>query len=459
MSFDIQQLMQRHAGEELELHERHVNPQFAKVLRTIGFDRQYVRGEGPFLWDADGRRYLDFLSGYGVFNVGRNHPTILRAIGDYLTTQSASLVQMSAPLLSGLLAKELKERVAAPLERVYFTNSGAEGVETAIKFAQRATRRPRTLSCNNGYHGMTKGALSVTREPCFREGFDPLVPGCQAVDLEDLEALERELSAGDVACFIVEPIQGKGVFVASDEYLRGARALCKKHGTLLVFDEVQTGLGRTGTLFAHEPSGVEPDMLVISKALSGGFVPVGAVLTRKDIFRKVFRSMEECVVHSSTFGQGDLAMVVGLATLHVLDEEGIVDNARRMGHRLIEGLRDIERRYELVKEVRGRGLMVGIEFGRPKSLKLKLGWDLAHKVNSGLFGQAIVIPLLSDFGILTQVAGHNLDVIKLIPPLVIGEDEVREFLEAFERVVEKSHRFPGPIWEVTSRLAKHALRV
>jgi acetylornithine/succinyldiaminopimelate/putrescine aminotransferase len=226
----------------------------------------------------------------------------------------------------------------------------------------------------------------------------------------------------------------------------------------LVLDEVQTGLGRTGKLFAREHSGVVPDILVISKALSGGFVPVGAVLTRREIFLKVFSSMERCVVHSSTFGQGALAMVAGLATLHVIDEEGLVENARRMGELLMKGLLELQERFEMVKEVRGKGLMIGIEFGRPSSLTLKLGWDLVHKVNSGLFGQAIVMPLLADHAILTQVSGHAIDVIKLIPPLVIQEEDVSRFLAAFEQVLERAHQFPGPIWEVASRLTKHALK-
>jgi acetylornithine/succinyldiaminopimelate/putrescine aminotransferase len=295
-------------------------------------------------------------------------------------------------------------------------------------------------------------------EPHFREGFGPLLPGCTAVDLNDLPALERELAQGDVAAFIAEPIQGKGVLVAGDDYLLAAARACKEHGTLFVLDEIQTGFGRTGKLFASEHSGVTPDILVLSKSLSGGFVPVGAVLARADVALKVFSSMERCMVHSSTFGQGALAMVAGLATLHVLDEERLVENSARLGDLLMAGLRELQQRFEFMKEVRGRGLMVGIEFGRPRSFQLRLGWDLAHKVNQGLFGQAIVIPLMSDHRILTQISGHGADVIKLIPPLVIAEADVTRFLMAFEEVLERAHHFPGPIWEVATRLAKHALR-
>lgn len=458
MPLDIVKLMKERVNENVSLHEAHVNPQFAKVLRTIGFDIHWARAEGPHLFDAAGRKYLDMQAGYGVFSVGRNHPKVRQALKDFMDSDPPSLIKLDAPLASGILAEELKRRVPPSLDSVYFTSSGTEGIETAIKFAHAATRKPRILYCHHAFHGLTNGSLSLNGEEWFREGFDPLLPGCEAVHLNDLEGLRHELRKGDVAAFVVEPIQGKGVWIADDEYLRQAAAACREHGALFVLDEVQTGFGRTGKLFAREYSGVVPDVLVVSKALSGGYVPVGAVLTTRDVFLKVFSSMERCVIHSSTFSQGSLAMVAGIATLHVLEEEKIVENAFRMGELLMKGLRDLQGRFELIKEVRGKGLMIGVEFGRPSSFKLKLGWDLAHKVNTNIFGQAIVVPLMSDHSVLTQVAGHGVDVIKLIPPLVLNESDVAWFLEAFETVVEKAHHFPGPIWEVTTRLAKFAMR-
>ena len=458
MNFDLRDLIKRRQGENIVLHTEHINPQFAKVLQTIGFDRVYTRAEGQYLYDQEGREYLDFLSGYGVFNVGRNHPVVARALADFLEAGQPSLVQMDAPLLSGLLSEELKKLVPPELDTVFFTNSGTEGVEAAIKFARCATSRPRILYCDHAFHGLTNGALSLNGGTWFREGFEPLLAGCDAIPMNDLEALGSELVKGDVGAFVLEPIQGKGVYIAQDDYLLAARDLCRQHGTLFVLDEVQTGLGRTGTFFAREHSGVVPDILVVAKGLSGGFVPAGAVLFQRAIYDKVFTSMERCVVHSSTFGQGAFAMAAGLATLSVLKSEKIVENAARMGELLLEGLRDLQARYELIREVRGRGLMIGVEFGRPKSFKLKVGWDLAHRVNDSLFGQAIVIPLLTDHAVLAQVAGHGIDVIKLLPPLIISESDVHRFLEAFENVVRRSHHFPGPIWEVTSRLARFALK-
>lgn len=455
---DIKKLIAERARENVDLHAQHVNPQFAKVLRTIGFDKTWVRAQGPYLYDTEGREYLDMLAGYGMFNVGRNHPKVKQVLAEFLSMDHASLVQMEAPVTSGLLAEALKRRVPSALDTVYFTNSGTEGNETAIKFAHCATGKPRILYCEHAFHGLTNGSLSINGEQFFRSGFDPLLPACTPVPLNDLVQLRAELSKGDVAGFVLEPIQGKGVYIADDEYLVAAADLCRKHGALFILDEVQTGFGRTGKLFAREHSGVTPDILVVSKSLSAGFVPVGAVLTRRDIFLRVFNSMERCVVHSSTFGQGALAMVAGLAALDVIDEEGLIDRSRRLGEQLLSGLSELKQRFELIKDVRGRGLMVGIEFGRPQSFTLRMGWDLAHKMSSGLFGQAIVMPLLADHGILTQVSGQGVDVVKLIPPLVLESRDVERFLDAFEQVVERAHHFPGPIWEVTSRLAKYALK-
>lgn len=455
---DVRALLREWEGRNYALHEAHVNPQFARALRTIGFDRCYVRGEGAYLWDDRGEKYLDLLSGYGVYALGRNHPSVRRALVDFLDSDYSSLVQLEAPLLSGLLAEELKRRMPNELEIVYFTSSGAEGIETAIKLARRATGRPGILYCRRAFHGLTTGALSLNGSQIFREGFGPLLPECREVPFDDLDALEEALKAGDVAAFVVEPVQGKGVFVPSPGYLAEAAALCRRHGALFVADEVQTGLHRTGPFLAleHDP-GVDPDVVVLSKALSGGHVPVGAVLTRRAIYDEVFTDMARSVVHSSTFGQGSLAMVAGLATLEALEREGLGERAARMGDRIGNGLRRMSERFEFLHEVRWRGCMVGIEFGPPRSKRLRAGWALAHRVDESLFPQAVTMPLLHDHRVLTQVAGHALDVVKLLPPLVMDEEDVRWFLEAFEEVMEALHRFPGPAWEVIRRVGASAL--
>src|SRR5580692_1568338 len=375
-------LVKEHAGKNYELHAEHINPANVRTLKTIGFDRCYTRAEGPYLWDVKGEKYLDLLSGYGVFGLGRNHPEVRRVLKDFLDTEYPSLVKMEAPLLSGLLAAELKKRMPNELDMVFFTNSGAEGVETAIKYAKCATGKPAIIYCKKSFHGLSSGALSVMGDDSFREGFAPFLPDCRAVLFNDLAALERELKTGDVAAFIVEPIQGKGVNLPEPGYLLNAQKLCRKHGALFIDDEVQTGMGRTGKFLAIEHDGaVDPDIVVLAKALSGGFVPVGAVLCKKWVHEKVFCSMQRSVVHSSTFSQGSFAMAAGLAALDVLDREDLMANARKMGDLIGKRLTEVVPRFEFLKEVRWRGLMMGIEFGSPKCLSLKLAWTTCHTLD------------------------------------------------------------------------------
>ncbi|MBL1141024.1 MAG: aspartate aminotransferase family protein [Proteobacteria bacterium] len=455
MAINIKQLLAGARGENYDLHEKHVNPRFVKTLNTIGFDKCYTRAEGQYLWDINGQRYLDMLAGYGVFNVGRNNPEIRQTLIDFMEADYPSLVQLDAPLLSGLLAKELKQRMPNDLDYVYFTNSGTEGVETAIKFARCATKRSGIIHAKKSFHGLSNGSLSINGDETFREGFGPLLPDCVQVPFGDIEALEKALSRNDIAAFIVEPIQGKGVNIPPAGYLKQAQELCHLHKTLFIVDEIQSGMGRTGKFLAIEhENDIDPDMVILSKSLSGGFIPVGAVLTRKWIYNKVFSSMDRSVVHSSTFGQGNLAMAAGLASLDYIDEHKLMENATAMGNLLGNQLSELKDSYEFIKDIRWRGLMLAIEFGSPKSLKLKAAWALAHKLNKSLFPQAVTIPLLQDHNVLTQVAGHNVDIIKLIPPLMIDKTDVDYFVSSFKAVMESLHKFPGPCWEVISRIGK-----
>ncbi|MFO1089452.1 MAG: aspartate aminotransferase family protein [Hyphomicrobiales bacterium] len=457
MPVDIRALVAAHAREASALYEEHVNGKFARAMRIIGFDRPYVKGQGPYLWDANGRRYLDMLAGYGVFNAGRNHPAIRQTLIDFMESDVSSLVQLETPVLCGLLARELKARIGYGLENVYFCSTGAEANETAIKFARRATGRPRILYASSAFHGLTTGALALNGAEVFREGFGPFIDTTK-VAFGDLDALEAELRKGDVAAYFVEPIQGKGVHIPPKGYLAAASRLCHRHGALFVADEVQCGMGRTGKFLAlqHE-EGAEPDMVLLSKSLSGGYVPVGAVVVKRQVFDATFSSLDRAVVHSSTFGKSNFAMAAGLAALAVLDDERLMDNAARMGDLLGERLRAMMPRYEFMRDVRWRGLMVGIEFAKPKSLKLKTAWNAVHTLNADLFCQAITIPMLEDHGILTQVAGNRMTTIKLIPPLLITEADVDWFIEAFDKVMADLHRFPGPAWESLTRIAKNAL--
>ncbi|MFN3232964.1 MAG: aspartate aminotransferase family protein [Alphaproteobacteria bacterium] len=458
VAFDLDAALVQGANANNTLHANHINPRFAKSLGLIGFDKTYVRAEGAHLWDKDGARYLDMLAGYGVYNMGRNNPVVRDALADYLSRDAASLAQMEAPVLSGVLAEELKKRVPG-YDYVYFTNSGAEGVETAIKFAHQATKRPAILYTSSAFHGLSNGALALNGTEVFRDGFEPLLPQTHKLPYDDLDALEAALKAHPVAAFVVEPIQGKGVSIPKQGYLKQAADLCHRHGALFIVDEVQTGLCRTGNFLAmSHDGGVDADMVVLSKALSGGYVPVGAVLYRETTYNKVFSSLEKCVVHSSTFGQGGMAMVAGLASLHALDQMDACGRATEMGDRLGNGLLGMKDRFEFIGDVRWRGLMIGIEFQQPKSLGLRSAWSTAHMLSKDLFCQAITIPLLRDHRTLTQVSGYNMDVIKLIPPLTLDDADVDWFLTAFEDVMEKIHKFPGPAWSTIFQIGKNALK-
>jgi ornithine--oxo-acid transaminase len=444
-------------AQRSSMHARHLNEQLVKVLKTIGYDVGFQKGQGQYLFDRAGARYLDLLSGFGVFAIGRNHPVLRDALKGVLDADLPNLVQLDVSTLAGILAERLLDYVPY-LDKVFFSNSGAEAVEAAIKFARCATGRTGIVHCKHSFHGLSYGALSLTDDTNFRGGFEPLLPGCTAIPFNDLEALEKALSSRQVAAFIVEPIQGKGVNVPSDDFLPGAAALCKRYGTLFIADEIQTGVGRTGRFLAVEHWNVEPDMVLLAKALSGGHVPVGAVLTRKSIFDKVFNRMDRAVVHGSTFAKNDLAMAAGIATLEVIKAERLVEAAAKRGAELRLALTRLVPGYELLKEVRGKGLMIGVEFGPPQSLRLKASWTMLETANKGLFCQLITVPLFKDHKILTQVSGHGSHTIKLLPPLTITEDDCKWIETSFDQVIGESHKVPGAIWSLGKTLVDNAVR-
>ncbi|TVQ34376.1 MAG: aspartate aminotransferase family protein [Phycisphaeraceae bacterium] len=455
-AFDLGAILESNSPGDLGLFSSHVNPAFAQMLRTIGFDASFTRGEGACLYDAQGNRYIDCLGGYGVYALGRNHPGVRDAVRQAMEMNLPSLPGVGPFRLAGALARELVEIAPRGLEKVYFCNSGTEGVEAALKFARAATGRDHVVHCARAYHGLTLGSLSVNGNREFREGFGALPEHTTEVPFNDLEALERALAKKDAAAFIVEPIMGKGVRIPDDEYFTGVQEVCRRTGTLLILDEVQTGLGRTGKMFAAEHWGVEPDIMVVAKALSGGVIPSAAVLSRSWINDRVFPSMERCCAHQVTFGMNDLAMAAGLATLHYLREERIIERSHDTGELLMRRLRERIGGYEMVKEIRGKGLMIGIEFGPPRSPGLRMGWTMLHTMDQSLFCQAILMPLMMDHRVLAQVAGHRMDIIKLIPPLVLSEQEAEEIAQAFEAAVGACHRFPGPVWEVGKKLGAAA---
>ncbi|MHB8233017.1 MAG: aspartate aminotransferase family protein [Solirubrobacteraceae bacterium] len=452
----VAELLRDRAGEEMALNDRYLNPQMGRILRTLGFDKSWRGGEGAHLIDADGERYLDLFGGYGVFAIGRNHPEAIAAVQETMAARTGNLPQLGVTLLSGVLAEQLLARAPDSVAAMVPANSGTEAVEAAIKISRAATGRPRVLYAEHAFHGLTLGSLSLNGNAEFREGFGPLLAGCEAVGFGDLDALERELARGDVAAFVIEPVQGKGVNLPPSDYLPRAQALCREAGTLLVCDEVQTGIGRTGRFFALEHWALEPDLICVAKALSGGLVPIGAVLVSRGAFDSVFDGMERAVRHGSTFGGNDLAAAAALATLRVLDKEGLVAHAQRMGDLLLELTRPLVERYEVVSDVRGLGLIWAIEFGPPSGRVGHALWEAVERRQAGLFSQLITVPLFHEHRILCQVAGHRMNTIKALPALVVEEDEIRRFAAALEQTIARAERYPSALARFGARTGLRA---
>ncbi|MGH3731843.1 MAG: aspartate aminotransferase family protein [Acidimicrobiales bacterium] len=458
MPFNLSELLAQRDAENFQLHSKYMNPQLAKVIKTLGFDRFYERGEGCYLYDERGAKYLDLLSGFGVFALGRSHPVVRDALHQALDADLPNMVQMDCALLPGLLAEQLVMRSPEQIERVYFCNSGAEAVEASIKFARAHTSRQRICYHAHAYHGLTMGALALNGSSEFKRGFGEMLPGATEIPFGDVEALRAEIRRGDVAAFIMEPIQGKGVYELDPDVWQSLEGACREAGVLFICDEVQTGIGRTGKFYAFEHFGVKPDIITVSKALSGGYVPVGAMLTSDKIFRSVYSSMERAMVHSTTFKGNQLAMVAGLATLSVFDDEGIVEHAASMGDLWHKKLGEMNDRHEYVREVRGRGQMIGIEFGAPSTPALKRRWRAVEATRTAMFTQTLVVPLFQKHRVLTQVAADNVNIIKLLPALIAGEEEIDIFVDALDELLNDAEKNSAWIFGFGASMVKGALK-
>ena len=445
------------SSETLALAARHLDPSLVEVLRILGFDKSYASASGSYIYDEDGRPYLDMHTGEGFASLGHCHQDVKAVLRATLDSDLIDGVQLHYSVLAGMLAQELSARLPAGLDATYFASTGAEAVDSAIKFARAATKRPRLLSCDSSFHGVTLGPLSIVGDEFFKEGFGPLLPGCARVPYGDLDRLEAELRSRDVAAFIVEPIQGRLVTLPAPGYLRDAQELCRRYGTLFVVDEIQTGLGRTGEWFALHHWELEPDIVTVGKALSGGYMPVAAMVTTREIFQRAVGTLERSYVHQSTYGRNRLSMAAGLAAIRVIERDGLVMRAAQTGTMLLDGLRELQQRHELIGEVRGAGLMIGIELQAPSSRKAQLGVRMMRMASEGLFPQLVVIPLHRDHGVITMAAGKN-DVIKLLPPLTLSEAEAEAFLAALDLVLTDCEAGAGKNWSVVRDIALATLR-
>jgi len=435
----------------------HVNPQWVKLLSLLEMNVHYERCQGAELLTSDGRLILDFLSGYCVHNTGHNHPAIISALQHELTKSGPVMLQSDVPELAGELAQRLCELAGGQLAKAFFASSGSEGIEAAIKFARSHTGRAGLLAWDRAFHGLTCGALSLMDGKYWREGFGPLLPNTEFVRFADLAALERQLASECYAAFFLEPIQAEGgIRVPDESYMRAAQRLCRRYGTLLVADEVQTGLFRTGPFLASHHWGLDPDIVVLAKALSGGLVPVSAVLMSETVYRSVFSSFQRSLVHASTFSENSLSMRAGLATLDVLQSESLGERATELGAELKEELSRALSGYEMVKEVRGRGLLLGIEFAPPQRFALRFPFEAFTAIHPAMFGQIFVMRLFRDHGILTQICGNDFTVLKVAPPLTISSSHIAAFVSAVREVVDLAHH-PGAFWSEALGLARRAI--
>lgn len=437
-----------------EQYARNVNPQWVRLLKLLQMNVRYERCCGAELFTTEGETILDFLAGYCVHNVGHNHPAVIAALKDELDRRGPAMLQSHVPECAGDLAERLCRLAGGSLSKVFFCSSGSEGVEAAIKFSRAHTGRNGLLYANGAFHGLTCGALSLMGEPFWRKGFGPLLADTQEIPFDDISSLAHALSTRRYAAFIVEPIQGEaGIRLPHESYLLQAQSLCRRYGTLFVLDEVQTAFDRTGRFLAGHHYGVEPDMVVLAKALSGGLVPSGAVLMKEKIYASVYGSLKRSLIHTSTFSENGLAMRVGLATLDVLEREELGARATRVGKYIRERLNESLNSFEMVEEVRGLGLFSGIAFRAPKKMSLRVAFEAFARIHPAMFGQVLVMRLFRDHRMLTQVCGNNFMVLKVAPPLTIREDQADKFIEAIRAVVELAHS-PTVFWSEALGLAR-----
>jgi ornithine--oxo-acid transaminase len=443
----------------VEAYINHVNPQWVRLLSLLQMQTEYGLCSGAELHTVNGDVILDFLSGYCVHNTGHNHPAIIEALHRELDRRGPVMLQSHVPDLAGELAHRLCQLAGGSLEKAFFACSGSEGVEAAIKFARATTEREGILFSDGAFHGLTCGALSLMSDRFWRGNFGPMLANTAGIPFGDIAALEEKLRSRAYAAFIVEPVQSEaGIVVPPEAYLGEAKELCAKYGTLLVLDEVQTGMFRTGHFLAAHHFHVKPDMVILAKALSGGLVPVSAVLMTDQIYGSVYDSLKRSMIHTSTFSENALSMRAGLATLDVLVGEGLGPRAITLGDRLRSQLRQELSGYEMVSDIRGLGMLSGIVFRAPKSLGLRLSFESFRRVHPAMFGQAIVMRMFREQRVLTETCGNNFMVLKVAPPLVISSEQIDRFVSAIREVIHQAHH-SKEFWAEALGLARRAWNV
>lgn len=433
----VEEALAQTADEVTQRYRTYVNPGIVAQMQLVGFNKRFVRAQGTTVYDDRGEPYLDLLGAFGALNLGHNPPEVLQAVQRAM--DQPNLLQASLGAAAAALAHNLAALLPGDLSRTFFCNSGAEAVEGALKFARAATGRPVFVYCKGAFHGKSYGALSVTGREKYRAPFQPLLPDTREIPYGDLDALEEALQARDVAAFIVEPIQGEGgVVLPPDGYLREAENLCHQYDTLLIVDEIQTGLGRCGTLFAFEREGIVPDIVCLAKSLGGGVMPIGAFTTTPAIWDQVLGGMERSQLHTSTFGGNTLACVAGIAAINAILDKQLPQHALTIGERLKAGLAQAAATHpELIDEVRGRGLMIGIAFHIPNSDRNRSIGNTLHHLGEEYIGSMVAGELMNRHHMITAYTLNNPAVIRVEPPLILTEQEADDTIAAFSEVLER----------------------
>ncbi len=424
-----------------ENYKQYINPGMASLLGLLDFDKRFVRASGVSVWDNEGNEYLDFLGGYGALNTGHNHPRILAALEK--VKGMPNILQASLSGMASALAHNLALIAPGNLKRSFFGNSGAEAVEGALKLARASTKKHRIIYCEGSFHGKSFGALSVTGRNKYQAPFGPLLPGTEPVPYGDLDSLEEKLRQKDVAAVILEPIQGEGgVIVPPDGYLKGVRELCTRYEALMILDEIQTGFGRTGRMFACEHEGVAPDIMCVAKSLGGGLMPIGAYTATEKVWDQAYGGVDRALLHTSTFGGNAWASTAGIASLEVILDEDLPGQAREKGEYMLTELRKLQEKHPMIKDVRGRGLLIGIEFEKPaKGVLDKLTGGVMNKLSEEYLGAMVAGELLNRYRVITAYTLNNPNVIRMEPPLTVTLAQIDHVLKALDDIFAKNRGF------------------
>lgn len=444
-TFDMKQLIETHIHSSAHLAKRHIHPRLQKMFEMGGMGAVFTKADGPYLHTDKGEKYLDLLAGGGVHFIGRNHPTVMKALKDVTEMDVPNLCVVNASILGGLLAEKLTNMAGGGIGKVQFANSGTEATEVSVRFARFVTRRRRFLYLEGAFHGRSYASISLCGFNSMKDGMDPIMPTVTPIRINDIDQLRRELSKGDVAGLFYEACQGMTCNVAELAWLKEAEKLCRQYDTMLIADEVQTGLGRLGDGWFAAPSmGIKPDMITVSKTLSGGQVPISAVLVSDVVYERIFSKFKSGPIYFSTFAENNLAMAAGLATLHVLEEINAPKRAKDLGDQFRAGLYRIAEKYDVIDHIAGKGLMIAVYFKDSQKKRLRAQQEVMNAFDKGSFAASVNVEMFRTPKVIVQIPGPEVNAIKILPPVTLNEADVNWFLNGFDDVLASYYKTSGP---------------